>query len=94
MSKFQLFWKIRLPNSIPYIIDGMKISLPLSLIGAVVGEFVLADGGLGYLVELSSSNFDTPLAFSALFFMSLLGLSMYSVVCFLEKIIKSKIGGW
>jgi NitT/TauT family transport system permease protein len=92
LTSGQLFWKIRVPNSVPYLIDGMKIALPLSVIGAVVGEFVLADAGLGYLIEVASSTFDTPLAFAAITTMSIIGMSLYALLCLVEKVAINKMG--
>jgi NitT/TauT family transport system permease protein len=92
LSPGQLFWNIRVPNCVPYLIDGMKIALPLSVIGAVVGELVLADAGLGYLVEVASSTFDTPLAFAAITAMSIMGMSMYALLCLVERAVAARMG--
>ena len=51
-SRWQIFWKIRLPNALPYIFGGMKISITLAIIGVIVSEFVASQEGIGYLIKL------------------------------------------
>jgi NitT/TauT family transport system permease protein len=62
----------------------LKIGVTLSVIGAVVGEFVGADQGLGFLINLSKGLFDTPLMFAALFTLAGISLCLYLVVTGLE----------
>lgn len=83
----KVFWKIRLPNAMPYLFGGMKVAIPLSLIGAVVGEFVGADQGLGYLILTYSSTMNTALVFGAMFILSFLGMSLFYTVVWAERIL-------
>ena len=70
-SKIQIFYKIQLPYSFPYLISGLKIASVASVIGAVVGEWVGASGGLGWLIKTSSPQFLTERVFASIFVLSL-----------------------
>ena len=85
-TPWQIFTKIRLPNAMPYIFNGMKISVTLAVVGAIVGEFVGASKGLGYLILVGSANLETNLLFAAVIVLSLLGIVLFSLVRALEKI--------
>jgi NitT/TauT family transport system permease protein len=86
-SALKVFWKVRLPNAMPYLFGGMKIAIPLSLIGAVVGEFVGADRGLGYLILTYSSTMNTALVFGAMFILAFLGMGLFYLVALAERIL-------
>ena len=86
-TKLQLFIKIRIPNSLPYIFSGLKISATLCVVGAIVGEFVASDKGLGYLLKDAQAFIDAPTMFAALIVISVIGLLFFSLISFLEKII-------
>lgn len=81
-----IFWRIRLPYAMPYVFSGMKVAMALSLIGAVVGEFVGADRGLGYLILTFSSTMNTALVFGAIVLLALLGIVLFYAVQFAERI--------
>jgi NitT/TauT family transport system permease protein len=80
----QVFVKVRLPSAAPYFFGGLKIAITLALIGAIIGEFVGADQGLGYLLIMANTNLDTKLAFAVLAILMLLGAAMYMVISKLE----------
>lgn len=84
-SRWQVFKMLELPASLPVLIGGLKIGVTLSVIGAVVGEFVGADRGLGFLVNLARGLFDTPLMFVALFTLMFIALALYGTVSALES---------
>ena len=86
-SKFQLFTKIRIPNALPYIFSGLKICTTMSVVGAIVGEFIASDKGLGYIIINSQYTMDTPPIFSALMVISVAGGGMYMIVSFIEHLI-------
>src|SRR5262245_48745041 len=65
-SRWQIFWKIRLPNALPYIFGGMKISITLAIIGVIVSEFVASQQGIGYLIKLAGGLLDTALMLGAI----------------------------
>lgn len=80
-----VFVKIRIPNALPYFFGGLKVSVTLALIGAIVGEFIGADRGLGYLLQNSNNDLNTPLMFAALFFLVAIGVALFSIVTFVER---------
>jgi NitT/TauT family transport system permease protein len=73
-NELQTFFKIRLPAALPNIFGGLKVGISLAVIGAVIGEYVAAERGLGYLQLQASSQFDTTLSFAALIIIALLGV--------------------
>lgn len=85
-SKWQIFLKIRIPNSLPYIFSGLKIASTMCVVGAIVGEFVASDRGLGYIVINSQFTMDTPPIFAALIVVSLLGVALFGLVSLVERI--------
>jgi NitT/TauT family transport system permease protein len=85
-SRFVIFRKIQVPTALPYIFAGFKISLSLSLIGAVVGEFYGGgDKGLGYLITATAAQFDTPLLFVAVAILALSGVGFFQVATLFER---------
>ena len=84
-SRWQTFKLLEVPAALPVLLGGLKIGVTLSAIGAVVGEFVGADKGLGYLISLSKGLFNTPLMFAAIITLTGLSLSLYILVTMLEK---------
>ncbi|MET0132783.1 MAG: ABC transporter permease [Kibdelosporangium sp.] len=78
------FFKIRLPASLPHLFSGLKIGATLAVTGAVVGEFVGAQEGLGYVIQQANGNFDTPVLFAGLIIMSLLGVLLFALVELIE----------
>ena len=85
-SKAQIFLVIRLPAAIPFIFSGMKIAATMTMIGVVVGEFITAKEGLGYLILFASSRAETSLIFACLIVLCAIGLVMYGTVLALEKL--------
>lgn len=86
-SASQTFVKIRFPSALPFIFSGLKVSIVLSVVGAVVGEFVGGSEGLGYLILVSNAEMNTPLMFSAFFLLSVMGLALFGLVALAERLI-------
>jgi len=84
-SKWQIFWKIRMPNALPYIFSGMKISITLAIIGVIVSEFVASQEGIGYLIKLAGGLLDTPLMMAAITVLSISGLALYGLIVLVEQ---------
>jgi len=84
-SRWQLFTKIQLPGALPYIFAGMKVGAILAVAGAVVGEFLGSDKGLGYLMLQVQVTLDTPAMFMAVLLITLLGMLLYGIVLVLER---------
>jgi NitT/TauT family transport system permease protein len=85
-SRWRELWRIRLPYAVPFIFSGVKAAITLSVVGAVVGEFVNADKGLGYLIVTSTAFFQVPLAWGALVLLSLMGIILFQAVVIIEQV--------
>jgi NitT/TauT family transport system permease protein len=81
------FLKIRLPNALPSIFAGLKISITLAVVGAVVGEFVGGQGGLGYLLLVANGSLDTALLFAGLVALTVLGIVFFALVALVERLV-------
>lgn len=84
-TRRQTFLKLEVPAALPVLLGGLKIGATLSVIGAVVGEFVGADAGLGFLINAGRGLYDTALMFVAVFALVVIALSLYGVVALLER---------
>jgi NitT/TauT family transport system permease protein len=83
-SRLQVFARFRLPTSLPYLFSGLKVAATLAVAGAVVGEFVGADKGLGYLLLVTNSNMETALMFATIVALTIIGLAFFYAVELLE----------
>jgi NitT/TauT family transport system permease protein len=84
-SRLQVFTQFRLPTSLPYLFSGLKVAATLAIAGTVVGEFVGADKGLGYLLLVTNSNMQTSLMFATIVALTIIGLVFYYLVELLES---------
>ena len=85
-SRWQLFTKIQLPGSLPYLFSGMKVGAILAVAGAIVGEFLGSAKGLGYLMLQVQTSLDTPAMFMAVILITVLGVILYGFVVVLERL--------
>jgi len=85
-SKLSELLRIRLPYAIPFIFAGLKVSISLAVVGAVVAEFVNADAGLGFLIQTSTAFFKVPVAFGALIILSVMGVVLFQIVVVAERV--------
>jgi NitT/TauT family transport system permease protein len=85
---WQTFWKIRFPAALPFVITGSKVAITLAVIGAVIGEFISSNEGLGNLLLVANSQVNTPLAFAALLALAVLGMALYAAVALVEVALK------
>jgi NitT/TauT family transport system permease protein len=86
-SRWQIFSKIQLPGALPYIFSGMKVAAVLAVAGAVVGEFLGSDRGLGYLMLQVQVTLDTAAMFMAVILITLIGMALYGIVIGLERLL-------
>jgi NitT/TauT family transport system permease protein len=86
-SKWMFFRKIQLPHAMPYIFDGMKVSITLAIIGVIVAEFVSSERGLGYLIIFANGQLDTVMMMTAIVVLSAVGLGLYGIIAILAKIV-------
>lgn len=85
-TRMQIFWKIRLPAALPHFFSGLKVAVAFAVVGAVVGEWVGSEKGLGYLLLWANANLDTPMMFSVLIMLMVIGVVLYYAVVWLERI--------
>jgi NitT/TauT family transport system permease protein len=86
-STWQIFTKVRLPSALPNILGGMKIASTFAVVGALVGEYIGADQGLGRVILLANGNFDTVLVFAAITYLTIIGIALFLAVEALELIL-------
>jgi len=84
-SRRQMLFKLEIPAALPVFLGGLRVGATLSVIGAVVGELVGADRGLGFLVNIGRGQYDTALVFVAVFTLIALALTLYGIVAFAER---------
>jgi NitT/TauT family transport system permease protein len=84
-TRWQTFSLLEIPAALPVLLGGLKIGATLSVIGAVVGEFVGADEGLGFLVNVGRGLYDTALVFVAVFLLIGMALALYGLVAWFER---------
>ena len=84
-SRREILFKLEVPASLPIFLGGLRIGATLSVIGAVVGELVGADSGLGFLINVGRGQYDTALVFVAVFTLITLALMLYGVVILMER---------
>lgn len=84
-SRWEILRRLRFPSALPFLFAGMKVSISLAVVGAVVGEFIGADQGLGYVILRAINNFDTGTMFAGLLIVSVVGVVSYGVIALLEK---------
>lgn len=88
----QIFFKVRMPSSLPFLFNGMKISMTLAIIGVIVGEFVTSQRGLGYIILFAGSRLETTVVLAAIFVLCAVGLVLYGLVVLAERLIMRKYG--
>jgi NitT/TauT family transport system permease protein len=86
-GRLQMLIRIRLPNALPSMFAGMKVGISFALVGAIVGEFVAGDRGLGQVILFAQGMFDTTRAFAALFLLGIMGTILFFVVEMFERLL-------
>ncbi len=86
LSALDTFFKIRLPSALPTVFGGMKIAITLAVVGAVVGEFVGGEEGLGYVLLTANGSMDTPLLFAGVIALTVVGVALYLLVELAERL--------
>lgn len=85
-SRWQVFRMVRLPSALPLFFSGAKVAAAVSVIGAILGEWVGASEGLGYLITRSSAQFLTARVFASIVVLSLMGIALFYLVSYLERV--------
>ena len=91
-SPWQIFYSVRIPYALPHIFAGLKVGVTMAIIGVVVGEFITAQSGLGYIIMMASSAADTALVFAAIILLCALGLALYGAVALVEWLLERHLG--
>src|SRR3954447_9137504 len=84
-NSLQTFRMVRLPHALPAIFSGLKVCITLAIVGAVVGEFVGSNSGLGFVLQRSIGNFELPTMFAALLILALLGVVLFWIIEVAER---------
>jgi NitT/TauT family transport system permease protein len=84
-SRWQIVWLLEVPAALPVLLGGLKVGATLAVIGAVVGEFVAADRGLGYLLKAGQQVYDTPQVFVGIGTLVVLAQALYGAVALAER---------
>jgi NitT/TauT family transport system permease protein len=85
-SRYKTFMRVKLPAALPHIFGGFKVAITLAVIGAVIGEFVGAESGLGYAIIRAQSHFRTDQVFASLFLLSVLGMVLFMAFALMERL--------
>src|SRR5205814_1353790 len=86
-STVAFYFRIKLPQTLPFIFEGLKISATLSVVGAVVAEFVASQRGLGNYIIVANSNFNAVALFSAVICLGFIGILFFTAVSLVEKLV-------
>jgi NitT/TauT family transport system permease protein len=84
LNWWRVLWSIRFPSALPHLFSGLKVASTLAVIGAIIGEFVGSNRGLGYLILIANNNLNTPLALASIALISLFGLILYAAIVLIE----------
>ncbi|HLI12053.1 MAG TPA: ABC transporter permease [Alphaproteobacteria bacterium] len=91
-KEWQIFLGVRLPFALPYIFSGMKVAMTLAIIGVIIGEFITAQAGLGYLIIFATSRADTAVSLAAIAVLCFCGLVLYGLVALAERFLARLYG--
>jgi NitT/TauT family transport system permease protein len=84
-GRLATLWRIRFPCALPSLFAGMKVAIGLALVGAIVGEFVSSQRGLGYVILSAQGMFDTARVFSAILVLAVMGVALFWLIAWLER---------
>jgi NitT/TauT family transport system permease protein len=85
-NRLQIFRMVSFPHALPAIFAGLKVSITLAVVGAVVGEFVGSNSGIGFVLQRSIGNFELPTMFAALVVLALIGVILFWILDVLERV--------
>ena len=85
-NRWQVFAKVQLPSSLPFLFSGTRVAVAISVIGAVIGEWVGSSEGLGYLMIRSKPQFLTERVFAAIAILSAMGIGLFVLVGAIERL--------
>lgn len=86
-SRLKVFLRVRFPMALPHVFAGLRIAITLAVIGAVVGEFVGSQSGLGYIIVTATAYWNAELAFGAILILSVMGVLLFEAVGVAERVL-------
>jgi ABC-type nitrate/sulfonate/bicarbonate transport system permease component len=87
MPRWRMFLTVKLPFALPHIFAGLRIGVTFAVIGVVLGEFITAQTGLGYIILFSANNFETALLLAAILLLCGVGIVLFTFFLALEAIV-------
>jgi NitT/TauT family transport system permease protein len=90
--RWRVFMAVRFPFALPHIFSGLKVAVTMALIGEIVGEFITAQIGLGYIIKFAASNMETALVFAAVVLLCAIGFLLFGVVALTQRIALASYG--
>jgi NitT/TauT family transport system permease protein len=88
----KVYTRVRFPVAVPHIFAGLKIAITFAMIGVIVGEFITAQAGLGYMILFAASQADMPLIFASISLLCVIGLALYGLVVAAEALALKRYG--
>jgi len=85
-GRLATLWRVRFPCALPSLFAGMKVAISLALVGAIVGEFVSSQRGLGYVILSAQGTFDTVRVFAAILVLAAMGVALFWLIAWLERV--------
>jgi len=86
-GRLATLWRIRFPCALPSLFAGMKVAISLALVGAIVGEFVSSQRGLGYVILSAQGTFDTARVFAAIMVLGVMGMALFWLIALAERLV-------
>jgi NitT/TauT family transport system permease protein len=84
LTRWQIFWKVQFPSTLPSLMAGLRIASTLAVIGVTVGELVGGNTGLGFLISFGSGQANAAMVFNAIILLTLIGIVLYSALTWIE----------
>ena len=85
-SRWHVFKKLRFPNALPRIFDGLKISAALAVVGAVVAEFIIGMSGVGTMLQMGTHYANNRIVYASVLWMAIMGIALYCVVLIAQRL--------
>jgi NitT/TauT family transport system permease protein len=86
-GRLATLWRVRFPCALPSLFAGMKVAISLALVGAIVGEFVSSQRGLGYVILSAQGTFDTARVFAAIMMLGVMGIALFWLIALAERLV-------
>ena len=88
-SRLQIFMQVKFPFALPFIFSGLRLGVTFGIIGVILGEFVSAERGIGYLIMFAAENFETALLLSSIILLLGIGIALFAALLVLEALVMS-----